>query len=101
YMQGPNATIAVDAVPPFSLRSYEVLGGAWAEYRDRTTQDFHLGIQVQQPPFLDVGVTGLVGLINGQNVSGPVTIQALVQNFGNTPASGFPVRYSFNGGPAV
>jgi hypothetical protein len=99
YMQGPNVAIAVDAIAPFSLQTYEVLGGAWAQYRDRTTQDFHLGVQVQQPPFLDVGVTGLVGLSNGQTISGPVAIQALVQNFGNTPASGFPVHYSFNNGP--
>lgn len=101
YMVGPNVNIAVDNVGPFSLRCFEVLGGAWSEYRDRVTSDFHLGLQIQQAPFLDVGVAGLIGISNGQTITAATTVQALVQNYGNTPASGFPVNYSFNNGPVV
>ncbi len=101
YMVGANVNIAVDKVGPFSLRCYEVLGGAWSEYRDRISTDFHLGLQIQQAPFLDVGVAGLIGITNGQTISASTVVKALVQNYGNTPASGFPVNYSFNGGPVV
>lgn len=101
YMVGPNVNIAVDNVGPFSLRCYEVLGGAWSEYRDRVIADFHLGLQIQQAPFLDVGVVGLIGINNGQLITSSTTVQALVRNYGNTPASGFPVNYSFANGPVV
>ncbi len=101
YMVGANVNIAVDNVGPFSLRCYEVLGGAWSEYRDRVTSDFHLGLQIQQAPFLDVGVAGLIGINNGQTITSSTTVQALVQNYGNTPATGFPVNYSFNNGPVI
>lgn len=101
YMLGPNVYIAKDAVAPFSLRCYEVLGGTWAEYRDRTNTDFHLGMRVQQMPFTDVGVIGLVGINNGQVITGPTTVQALVKNLGNTPVTNFPVRYSYNNGPVM
>lgn len=101
YMQGPNVNIALDIVPPFSLQTFEVLGGAWAEYRNRTSSDFHLGLQVQLPPFLDVGVLGFVGITQGQNLAAGATVQALVHNFGNTPAAAFPVNYRFGNGPVV
>jgi len=101
YMLGPNVNIARNMVAPFSLRCFEVLSGAWAEYRDRTTTDFHLGMKVLKPPFLDIGVSGLVGINNGQQISAPTTVQALVQNFGNTPASAFQVHYRYNNGPVV
>lgn len=95
YMLGPNVNIARDAAAPFSLRCYEVLGGAWAEYRDRTTTDFHLGIRVEQMPFLDVGVEGLIGISNGQQISASTTVQVLLKNYGNMPAGNFPVSYRF------
>ncbi len=96
YMLGPNVNIAVDNLAPFSLQCFEVLGGAWAAYRDRTTTDFHLGLQITLPPFQDVGVVGLVGINSGQQIIGATTVQALVQNFGNTPISNFPVHYGLN-----
>ena len=101
YMQAPNVSIAVDVQPPFSLRTYEVLGNVWANYRDRATQDFHLGLQIALAPFTDVGCIGLVGINPGQMISAATPVSALVKNFGNTPASGFPVHYQFNGGPAT
>ncbi|MCO5273427.1 MAG: hypothetical protein M9900_00740 [Flavobacteriales bacterium] len=99
YMLGANVNIAVDIQAPFSLRCYEVLSGSWAEYRDRSNTDFHLGLRVAQPPFTDIGVAGLFGINNGQQISTATTVQALVQNYGNTPVGGFQVKYRFNNGP--
>jgi hypothetical protein len=45
-MQGEGVAIARDDAAPFSLRSYEVLGNTWAEYRDREATDFHLGLRL-------------------------------------------------------
>lgn len=101
YMLGPSVYIAKDVAGPFSLQCYEVLGGAWAEYRERTTTDFHLGLRIQQLPFTDVGAMGFVGINNGQVITAPTTIQVLVKNLGNTPVTNIPVHYAFNNGPVA
>jgi hypothetical protein len=98
YMQGTFVNIAIDAQPPFSQQAYEVLGHVWANYRDRATQDFHLGLRIEPAPFTDVGCEGLVGIGAGQVISASTPVTALVKNYGNTPATGFPVHYNFNGG---
>lgn len=101
YMLGTDVRIAVDDQPPFSRQCYEVLGMVWAEYREMTTTDFHLGLQVEHPPFTDVGVQGLVGITEGQFIEEPTLVQALVRNYGNTPAGDFTVHYRFNEGQVV
>ncbi|MBK9419553.1 MAG: T9SS type A sorting domain-containing protein [Flavobacteriales bacterium] len=101
YMQGTFVNIAVDVQPPFSQRTFEVLGNVWANYRDRSTQDFHLGLRIEPAPFTDVGCEGLIGIGAGQFISASTPVTALLKNYGNTPATGFPVNYSFNGGPAT
>ncbi|MBK8499136.1 MAG: hypothetical protein IPL52_10025 [Flavobacteriales bacterium] len=101
YMLGPNVNIAVDANPPFSLRTYEVIGNIWAEYRDRTVQDFFLGLRLSQVPVHDIGCTGFFGLADGQDVPGQTAVRAWVTNLGNQPASGFTVNYRFANGPVV
>ncbi len=101
YMIGPNVNIAVDITPPFSLRTYEVIDGIWAEYRDRTVQDFFLGLRLQQQPVYDIGCTGFFGLADGQDVPGQTAVRAWVTNFGNQPVSNFTVNYRFSSGPIV
>ena len=101
YMQGPNVNIARDIVPPFSLHSYEVLANVWAEYRDRSIADFHLGVQVTVPPVLDAGCSAFFGLIDGLNVGGPTVVRTWVRNYGNQPINGFPVSYQFASDPVV
>ena len=101
YMLGANISIAVDANPPFSLRSYEVIDGVWAEYRDRTIQDFFIGLRLAQAPVNDVGCTGFFGLADGQAVGSQVPVRAWVHNFGNQPASAFNVSYRFGQGNVV
>jgi PKD repeat protein len=46
-MGGPNINIARDITPPISRRTFEVLGAGWAEYRDKMTEDFLMGIGIQ------------------------------------------------------
>ncbi|MCC6939963.1 MAG: T9SS type A sorting domain-containing protein [Flavobacteriales bacterium] len=99
YMIGANINIAVDITPPFSLRSYEVIDGVWAEYRDRENQDFFLGLRLAQLPVYDVGCTGFFGLADGQDIGGQTAVRAWVTNFGNQPVSSFSVKYRYGNGP--
>lgn len=45
-MGGDGIALARDVNPPFSKQVYEVIAGGWAEYRDRETEDFFIGIHV-------------------------------------------------------
>lgn len=99
YMGGANINIAQDIVAPFSLNTYEVLGGTWAEYRDRENVDFHIGLDLTEAPIHDIGVSGFFGTAPGQNIAGATTIRTWVTNHGNIAASGFSLGYRFEGGP--
>lgn len=101
YMNGPGINIAEDIVAPFSLQTYEVLGNYWARYRDRENGDFHIGIRLTQTPVYDIGVNGFFGIAAGQEINGPITVRAWVTNYGNQPATGFPVSYRFGNGTPV
>ncbi len=101
YMLGANITIAQDITPPFSLQTYEVIDGVWAEYRDRTIQDFFLGLRLAQAPVNDVGCTGFFGLADGQAIGSQTAVRAWIRNFGNQPASAFDVHYRFGQGTVV
>ena len=100
-MEGPNINIARDIIPPFSRRTYEVLGGVWADYREKETEDFHLGLRVTLQPISDGGCTAFFGLTPGQQVSQPTPVRTWVKNFGNIPMSGFDVKYQFESEPVV
>ncbi|MFN3876408.1 MAG: hypothetical protein ACK4L7_10910, partial [Flavobacteriales bacterium] len=101
YMLGANINIGVDATPPFSLRTFEVIDGVWAEYRDREAQDFFLGIRLGQVPIHDAGCNGFFGLADGQDVGSPVAVRAWVRNYGNQPTGAIDVSYRFGTGPVV
>ncbi|MCB9170842.1 MAG: T9SS type A sorting domain-containing protein [Flavobacteriales bacterium] len=101
YMQGENVNIAQDIAPPFSLHTYEVLDGVWAEYRDRETSDWHLGLQVTQLPVYDAGCVAFFGVTPGLDVTQPLNVRTWVKNFGNQVISNFPVNYRFNNDPVV
>ncbi|QQR85569.1 MAG: T9SS type A sorting domain-containing protein [Flavobacteriales bacterium] len=101
YMGGANINIAQDPQLPISLRSYECLDNVWAEYRDRTLFDFHLGLQAVQPPVYDLGCTGFFGLIDGIDVGSPVSVRAWVKNLGNQTMNNFPMSYQYESDPAV
>lgn len=46
-MAGANINLARDITPPISRRTYEIVGGGWAGYRDMLTEDFLIGINVK------------------------------------------------------
>ncbi|HRY98951.1 MAG TPA: PKD domain-containing protein [Bacteroidales bacterium] len=55
-MGGAGINLARDITPPISRRTYEVLLGGWAEYRDKLTEDFLMGLVVMpDPPTADFG----------------------------------------------
>ncbi len=49
-MGGEGINIGRDNVAPISFRMYEVLSGIWAEYRDKYSEDFCVGLDVTFPP---------------------------------------------------
>lgn len=50
FMGGPNIFIGTETNGPISRRSYEVLGGAWASYRDNTLQEFMIKVNINNFP---------------------------------------------------
>ncbi len=51
YMGGSGISLGRDLTPPTSQQAYEVLGNAWAHYRDMYTEDFCMGLLVSNAPF--------------------------------------------------
>ncbi|MBK9759786.1 MAG: T9SS type A sorting domain-containing protein [Flavobacteriales bacterium] len=101
YMNGINVNLAQDIQGPFSLRSYEVIQGAWADYRDREIADFHLGLRMGQVPSPDAGCLTLDQPDEGQQITTSTAVRMWVRNFGNVPLTGIPCNYSFNQSSAV
>lgn len=101
YMLGANINIAQDITPPFSLRTYEVLDGTWAPYRDAENVDFHLGLRLEQSPVYDVACTGFFALDDGQQIATPTAVRIWLRNDGNQPTSGFPISYQYGSAPVV
>jgi hypothetical protein len=95
-MGADGVNIARDIVSPFSRQTYEVLGGVWAEYRDRETEDFHLGLRITQLPITDGGCTQFFGILPGSTVGQPTAVRSWVKNFGNQVLSGFDMKYQFD-----
>lgn len=50
YMGGPNITIGTEDVGPISRRSYEILSGQWASYRENTIRDFLIRVNISGFP---------------------------------------------------
>jgi hypothetical protein len=95
YMGGQNVNLAQDVNPPFSLRSYEVIQGAWADYRDREIADFHLGLRMGQLPEPDAGASTLDQPDDGQVIGSSTAVRMWLRNFGNVPVTGIPCNYRF------
>ncbi|MBK6342335.1 MAG: hypothetical protein IPF41_07045 [Flavobacteriales bacterium] len=101
YMLSANINIAVDITPPFSLNSYEVIDGVWAEYRDRTIQDFFIGLRLGQVPVFDAGCNGFFNLVDGQAIGSPTAIRPWIRNYGNQVVTSLDVHYRFGNGNVV
>jgi len=101
YMEAANVSLAQDIVAPFSLRSYEVIQGAWAEYRDREIADFHLGLRMSIIPEPDAAAVSFDQPVDGQTLGASTAVRINIHNNGNLPVTGIPCGYSFNGGSPV
>lgn len=101
YMEGDLVAIARDATAPFSFRTYEVLSGVWAEYRDREATDFFLGLRLSQLPVLDVACEGFFEPSAGGTITSATTVRAFIRNVGNQPLSTVPMRYQYGQNPVV
>ncbi|MBX2980649.1 MAG: hypothetical protein KF905_15285 [Flavobacteriales bacterium] len=101
YMQGDLVAIARDATAPFSFRTYEVLSGVWAEYRDREATDFFLGLRLSQQPVLDVACESFFEPAAGSTITAATTVRAFIRNVGNQPLSTVPMRYQYGQNPVV
>jgi PKD repeat protein len=49
YMAGPDINLGRDNTLPISYRTFEVLGNMWADYRDKYTEDFCMGLDATYP----------------------------------------------------
>lgn len=50
FMGGPDISLATETAGPISRRSYEILGGSWAEYRENTQRDFLIRVNIGNYP---------------------------------------------------
>jgi hypothetical protein len=102
-MGGPDVTLGRDLNPPFSLRTYEVIDGAWAEYRDRETQDFFISVDIAVPFVDDVGVIDITSPVASSNIqiTAPSSVTMWIKNYGGLPDDNFTVHYQFENEPTV
>ncbi|MEM7037593.1 MAG: PKD domain-containing protein, partial [Bacteroidota bacterium] len=50
FMGGPTIFLSTETNGPISRRSYEILGGQWAEYRENNLRDFLIEVNIQNFP---------------------------------------------------
>ncbi len=83
-MDGDGINIGSDNTPPISKRAIEVILGGWADYRDRETQDFMMGMTIQTPS--EDGEVTSIGQADGKGVviqrSTTYPLNATVSNIG-------------------
>ncbi|MBA3971995.1 MAG: T9SS type A sorting domain-containing protein, partial [Bacteroidetes bacterium] len=55
-MNGDGLTLGQNQVPPFSNRTFEILGSTWATYRYRETEDLMINIGIEKIPVSGAGI---------------------------------------------
>ncbi len=55
-MNGDGLTLGQNQVPPFSFRTFEILGSTWAPYRYRETEDVMINISIEKIPVSGAGI---------------------------------------------
>lgn len=85
FQNGPNIYIGLESTLPFSRNNYEILDGAWSEYRENSGQDAAFRVNIT-PPGL-VNTTAVSGLTITANQAG-ATYQWLDCNNAYAPISG-------------
>jgi PKD repeat protein len=70
-MDGSGINIGKDYDPPISRRTYEVLYQGWADYRDVQTEDFLMGINIENLlPYADFNISNNDPVFNFTDMSG-------------------------------
>jgi len=94
-MGGLNITMAVDKSLPISHRSYEIISGAWSEYRDGLSQDFMIRCNLTKTTPVDVAPAMIAQPQAGAVITAPTQISFWIKNRGNQAVMNFPVHYKF------
>jgi hypothetical protein len=98
---GSSITLARDLTPPISFRAMEVLGGAWAGYRSRTTEDFLLGVEASQFQLVDLALLSITNISVGSVLNTPTSPVIVVKNVGQLANQAVNLRFQFAGGAIV
>ena len=102
YMNGTGVTLARDTDVPISGRMYEVLSWTWAEYRDRATEDFLMGLDINQPQIEDMNAALLLSPKAGAVISSPTDVEFTIRNLGNVSIGpGIDLAFQLNADPVV
>ncbi len=93
-MDGDGINIGSDNTPPISKRAIEVILGGWADYRDRETQDFMMGMTIATPSedgeITSIGQADSKGVMVQRNTAYPLT--TTVSNIGFRDATNVSVK---------
>ncbi len=55
YMGGDGVALGLNSTPPISNRTFEILGTAWAIYRNREIEDLMININISKTTFPGIG----------------------------------------------
>lgn len=104
-MDANGINIARDITLPISRRTYEVISGGWAEYRDLQTEDFLMGINIQKSApaadFSSYPGSGQSVLFFDQSLGMPTSWLWKFGNAGDTstlqnPTYSYPMNGTYN-----
>lgn len=98
---GSSITMARDLTSPISYRSFEVLGGSWAGYRSRFTEDFLFGVEANQLQVEDLNMVRLNNIAPNAVLTTPTAPAITVRNAGQLLNRAVQLRYRFGTQPIV
>ena len=101
YMDGDGIQIARDDTQPISNRTFENLNGIWGEYRDKSLEDFLVGLNIQRIAAPDLSASQILspspGTINQASI-----VKVRLRNLANgTTTQPFSVSYQITGGARI
>ena len=98
---GSSITLARDLTLPISYRAYEVLGGSWAGYRARSTEDFLLGVQSSVILVEDIAASQLLQPTPNTTLTSPTPPILKIRNEGVLINQAISLKYRFGNNPIV
>jgi hypothetical protein len=98
---GSSITLARDLTLPISYRAFEVLGGSWAGYRARSTEDFLLGVQTSVILVEDIAASQLIQPTPNATLTSPTAPILKIRNEGVLINNAISLKYRFGNNPIV